>query len=57
MSDQEYIVVSDKTSEVVLSTEHLDEVMAFVSRIEKCGGECTVFRRIDLNDYKVRVKK
>lgn len=57
MSDQEYIVVSDKTSEVVLSSEYINEVMAFVDRIEKCGGECTVFKRIDLNDYKIQVKK
>lgn len=50
MTDLEYIVVSDKNSEVVLSTNYLNEVIDLVRRIEQCGGECTVFKRMSPSD-------
>ena len=42
----EYLVVSDKTSEVILSSEDLGECRKLATKIRKCGGEVTLFKSI-----------
>ena len=41
---REYIVVTDKTSKVVMSSENLDETIRFAGKVRECGGECTIFK-------------
>ena len=45
----EYILLSDQTDTVVLTTGDLDELRAQAKRISACGGECTAFQRIELS--------
>lgn len=42
----EYLVVSDKNSEVILSSEDLGECRKLANKIRKCGGEVTLFKSI-----------
>lgn len=42
----EYLVVSDKTSEVILSSEDLGECRKLANKVRKCGGEVTLFKSI-----------
>jgi hypothetical protein len=42
----EYLVVSDKNSEVILSSEDLGECRKLANKIRKCGGEVTTFKSI-----------
>ncbi len=43
--DKEYILVSDKTSEVLKSSESYQEVKKLAGIIRKGGGEVTIFKR------------
>ena len=40
----EYIVVSDKNSKVLLSTENWYEAVKLANRIRSSGGGCTIFK-------------
>ncbi len=40
----EFILVTDKTSEVVLSSRDFDECRKLASIVRKCGGEVTIFK-------------
>ena len=40
----EYIVVTDKTSVVLLSTEDWAEAVRFANRMRRAGGEVTIFK-------------
>lgn len=42
----EYLVVSDKTSEVILSSEDLGECRKLANKVRKCGGEVTLFKSL-----------
>lgn len=42
----EYLVVSDKNSEVILSSENLGDCRKLATKIRKCGGEVTLFKSI-----------
>lgn len=41
---REYIVVSDKNSKVLLSTENWYEAVKLANRIRHAGGGCTIFK-------------
>lgn len=40
----EYIVVSDKNSKVLLSTEDYYEALKFANKIRQAGGAVTIFK-------------
>lgn len=42
----EYLVVSDKTSEVILSSEDLGECRKLATKVRKCGGAVTIFKSL-----------
>lgn len=42
----EYLVVSDKNSEVILSSEDLGECRKLANKVRKCGGEVTLFKSL-----------
>lgn len=42
----EYIVVTDKTSNVVKSTTNYLEALRFASQVRKCDGEVTIFKSL-----------
>ena len=41
--DREYLVVSDKDSQVIYSGTIYQEARSLANKIRKCGGECTIF--------------
>ena len=41
---REYIIVTDKTSAVIMSTHDLDEASRFAGLVRKADGQCTVFK-------------
>lgn len=40
-----YIIVTDKTSIVVLCTDDWNEAVRTANLIRKCGGEVTIFKQ------------
>lgn len=44
----EWIAVSDKNSEVLMSSTDRFQVVKFVNKVRKAGGEVTVFRSTKL---------
>ncbi len=46
--DQEYIVVSDNQSEVLLSTHNRYEAQKFAGKIRRAGGSVTVFKALEI---------
>jgi hypothetical protein len=42
----EYLVVSDKNSEVILSSEDLGECRKLATKVRKCGGSVTIFKSL-----------
>ena len=43
-SEVEYIVVADKTSKVLLSTNNWNEAKRYANLIRRGGGEVTIFK-------------
>lgn len=43
---QEYLVISDTNSKVLLSTENYQEAKALSSKIAQAGGSSTIFKAI-----------
>lgn len=46
--DYEYLVVTDKTSEVIISTIDRFEAIKMANKIRKAGGEVTIFRSTNM---------
>lgn len=46
--DREYIVVTDNTSEVLLSTNDRHEAQKFAGKVRRAGGSVTVFKALQL---------
>lgn len=46
--DREYIVVSDITSEVLLSTHDRYEAQKFAGKIRRAGGCVTIFKAMEI---------
>ncbi len=44
----EYLVVSDRNSAVLLSTENRGEALDLLRKIEEAGGTATLFRSVEV---------
>lgn len=46
--EHEYLLVTDKDSEVILSTPDRFEAMKIANKIRRAGGEVTIFRATEM---------